>query len=108
MNESFAEWITESRDVLLKQRNDSSQAWKQLSDETVISKGGRYSSRQKTGHDLASGKNPPSDTYEIRSSLDSKQLGGILIEAFLINLLSKLLLEDPETETLFLQASTSG
>ena len=27
-------------------------------------------------------KKSPSDTYEIRSSLDSKHLGGILIEAF--------------------------
>ena len=28
MNESLAQWITETRDVLLKQQNDSSQAGK--------------------------------------------------------------------------------
>jgi molybdopterin-guanine dinucleotide biosynthesis protein len=82
MNESLAEWITETRDVLLKQQNDSSRVWKELSDETVISKGGATFKQTENGTWLASGKNPPSDTYEIRSSLDAKQLGGILIEAF--------------------------
>ena len=82
MNESLAQWITETRDVLLKQQNDSSQAWKELSDETVISKGGATFKQTENGTWLASGKNPSSDTYEIRSSLDAKQLGGILIEAF--------------------------
>ena len=82
MKESLAEWITETRDVLLKQQNDPSQAWNELSDETVISKGGATFKRTENGTWLASGKNPPSDTYEIRSSLDSKHLGGILIEAF--------------------------
>lgn len=81
MKESLAEWITETRDVLLKQQNDPSQAWKELSDETVISKGGATFKRTENGTWLASGKNPRSDTYEIRSSLDSSQLAGILIEA---------------------------
>ena len=67
MNQSLAQWITETGDVLLKQQNDSSQAWKELSDETVISKGGAIFKQTENGTWLASGKNR-SDTYEIRSS----------------------------------------
>ena len=82
MSSSLAQWIAETRDELLNQQNDPSQAWKELSDETVISKGGAIFKQTENGTWLASGKNPPSDTYEIRTSLDSKHLGGILIEAF--------------------------
>ena len=57
MNESLAQWIKETRDVLLKNKNDPSQAWKELSDETVIICEGRHSQTE-NGTWLASGKIP--------------------------------------------------
>ena len=59
MNESLAQWIKETRDVLLKQQNDPSQAWKELSDETVISKGGATFKQTENGTWLATGKKSP-------------------------------------------------
>ena len=82
MNESLAQWISKSRDELLKQQNSSSQNWKELSDDIVISKGGATFKKTENGRWLASGKNPSGDTYEIRSSIGTKKLAGILIEAF--------------------------
>ena len=56
MNESLAQWIIEARDMLLKQQNILP-AWKELSNETVISKGGDIQADRK--RDLVSfGKNP--------------------------------------------------
>ena len=48
----------------------------------MLSKGGAQFKKQKDGSWLASGKNPSSDTYEVRSELNTGKLAGVLIESF--------------------------
>ena len=80
MAPALAGWIKEAREELGTE-DRAPTLWQKLQNERVISKGGSTFKKQKDGSWLGTGKNPPNDTYEIRSPFKSKKLSGVLIES---------------------------
>ena len=81
MEDALTSWFKQTREELAKNKAPTS-LWKKLTNEQVLSKGGAQFKKQKDGSWLANGKNPPSDTYEVRSELNTSKLAGVLIESF--------------------------
>lgn len=65
-----------------EEMNKSADAWRLLDPMLVKSVGGATLTRQSDASWLASGMNPPHDTYQIEGSLSGGFLSGILLEAF--------------------------
>ena len=81
MEDALGNWIKQTRGELAKNKTPAT-PWQRLNEERMISKGGAQFKRQKDGSWLATGKNPSSDTYELRSAIKAKKLAGVLIESF--------------------------
>ena len=71
------DWEEKFRDEL----QNKTPAWQPLAAEAK-SEGGATLTRQEDGSWLASGKNPPNDTYTITAPLPAGEFSGLLVEAF--------------------------
>lgn len=56
--------------------------WQRIEPQTVRSLGGATLTQQEDGTYLASGKNPPNDTYEVVAPLAAGDFSGVLLECF--------------------------
>ncbi|MFO0868434.1 MAG: DUF1549 and DUF1553 domain-containing protein [Pirellulales bacterium] len=65
-----------------RQLGEQTAAWIGLEPRDVKSLGGATLTRQPDGTYLASGQNPPHDTYEVTAPLPAGPLSGILLETF--------------------------
>ncbi len=65
-----------------EQLNTQMEVWQRLVPQTVRSLGGATLTLQDDGTYLASGKNPPQDTYEILAPLASGDFSGVLLECY--------------------------
>lgn len=74
----LAEWETSALQSLEEQPT----VWNRLQNETVTSKGGATFTQQDDGSWLASGKNPPKDTYEVTAPLEPGRLSALLLDVY--------------------------
>ncbi len=75
--EYIAAWEPGFRDKL---KDDGATVWSPLSPKEVKSAGGAKLTKQADGTYLASGKNPPHDTYTITAPLPAGSFSGVLLE----------------------------
>jgi hypothetical protein len=90
----LAAWEKKSREQFKK----DAAAWKLLEAEEVRSEGGADFTRQEDGSWLASGVNPPHDTYVIKGPVEAGTFTGLLLEA----------LPDPSLPNKSLGRNTNG
>ncbi|MBL9152889.1 MAG: PSD1 domain-containing protein [Verrucomicrobiales bacterium] len=75
---ALAAWEAEQRQILA--RGDRAAVWQSAAGETAKSLGGATLTRQPDGSWLATGTNPPNDTYEIALPLPAGTFGGVRLE----------------------------
>lgn len=75
---ALAAWEAEQRQILA--RGERAAVWQSAAGETAKSLGGATLTRQPDGSWLATGTNPPNDTYEITLPLPAGTFGGVRLE----------------------------